>query len=143
MFKPVYPVVADRVVFMAASGSSFVQGDLVVREVGTGRVQPAVATLANATIIEGIAKKTGTVTAGDPIEVIFIQSGMLLEADTTNATAANQLGKAHLLTDAATVNNTSTHSTDIDAVFIALQMSGTTSANKLIGYIAKLGQVTA
>ena|SRR3990167_5761511 len=140
-FKPVYPVAADRVVFLPANASAFTYGDLVVRDTTAGRVQPAVATRADATEVEGIAKKTVTPAAGDYIEVILVHDGMLLEADCTANSATNQLCKAHLLTDAANVNNTSTHSTDKDAVFIAFTMSGSTGDKKLIGRVAKIGQV--
>jgi hypothetical protein len=86
-----------------------------------------------------------TTAASNPvIEGIPLFDGMMVEADCTNNTAANQLNKAHLLTDGGTVNNTSTHSADVNAVFVALRQVGEAADRKLIGRIAlRLGQVAA
>lgn len=69
-----------------------------------------------------------------------ITGAVFVVADCTNATAANQLHKNHLLTDAATINNTSTTSTAKEGCFHALALSGST---KLYGYFIRSGQVTA
>jgi hypothetical protein len=77
------------------------------------------------------------------IDVTPLHDQLLVDADCTNVTAENQLMKAHLLTDAGNVNNTSTHSTDKDATFIALAIIGEVGGYKLLGRIAKLGQLQA
>ena len=129
---------------LAATGSTYTTGEVVYRNTTLGTVAPITATVGDATNIEGIATKTITTTATtNYIRIVPIHSGLFVVADCTNNTADNQLNKAHLYTDASTVNNTSTHSTDINATFVALRVVGASTDKKLYGYIAKLGQVTA
>jgi len=130
--------------YLADASTTFTAGSLVYRDTSTGEIKEATTTVGDATTIEGITKKTETTGATSPyIDIFPLVPGMRVVADCTNNTAENQLNKAHRLTDARTVNNTSTHSTDINAVFIALRTVGAASDKKLYGYIAKLGQVTA
>lgn len=130
--------------YLADASTSFTAGSLVYRDTSTGEVKEQTATVGDATNVEGITVKTETTGASEPyIRVLPIHSGMYVVVDCTNVTAANQLNKAHLWTDARTVNNTSTHSTDINATFVALRQVGATTDKKLFGYIVKLGQVTA
>lgn len=144
-FKPVNKLPGVGEIEMLADASvTFTVGSLVYRDTSTGELKEATSTTGDATNIEGITTKTETTASSSPyIKVTPISSAMYVIADCTNATAENQLNKAHLLTDARTVNNTSSHSTDINAIFIALKIVGATTDNKLFGYIAKLGQVTA
>lgn len=130
---------------MAADASiTYTTGSIVYRDTSTGEVKEQTATAGDATTVEGITTKTETTGSSAPyIRVAPIHSGMYVVADCTASTAADQLNKAHLYTDARTVNNTDTHSTDINATFIALKIVGATTDKKLFGYIAKLGQVTA
>lgn len=134
---PSFPYVAD-------ASTSFTTGSLCYRDTTTGEIKEATTTVGDATNVEGVAKRTFTSEASNPeIDLEVIIPGQFWVADCTNVTASDQLNKAHLLTDARTVNNTSSHSTDINAVFIALRMVGASTDKKLVGYIAKLGQVTA
>lgn len=129
---------------LADASTAFTIGSLVYRDTSTGELKEQTATVGDATTIEGITTKTETTGATSPyIKVQPIHQGMYVIADCTNNTAENQLNKAHLLTDARTVNNTSTHSTDINAIFVALRQVGAAADKKLYGYIVKLGQVTA
>lgn len=130
--------------YLADASVLFTVGSLVYRDTSTGELKEATSTVGDATNIEGITTKTETTAASSPyIRVIPIVSGSRFIADCTNATAEDQLNKAHLLTDARTVNNTNTHSTDVNAIFIATRIVGASTDKKLYGYIAKLGQVTA
>lgn len=130
--------------YVADASTLFTTGGLVYRDTSTGELKEATATTGDATNIEGITTKTETTGASAPlIRILPIHSGLYVVADCTADTADNQLNKAHLLTDARTVNNTGTHSTDINAVFIAIRAVGAAGNKKLYGYIAKLGQVTA
>ena len=134
----------EKVRLTADASVTFHAGYLGYRDVSSGEIKEATTTTGDATNIECIIAKTETTAASSPtVEAYFLTPGMLVVADCTNTTAADQLNKAHLLTDGGTVNNTNTHSTDINAVFVALGIVGATSEKKLWGYIAKLGQVTA
>lgn len=126
---------------IAKDSTAYTSGNLVVRDTTNKYLIEATATLADATVMEGIVQKTQTTGTSVEIEITPILQGLYVIADCTNNTAANQLMIAHLLTDAGTVNNTSTHSTDKDAVFIALKVVGVAADKKLFGYIVKLGQL--
>lgn len=132
----------EAIELLAQDSTSFTAGNLVYRDTTTGTVKEQTATVGDATNVEGINVKTVTTGTGTYIRVLPVHLGMYVVVDCTNATATNQLNKAHLWTDAGTVNNTGTHSTDFNATFVALRQVGATSDNKLFGYIVKLGQVT-
>jgi hypothetical protein len=131
--------------YVADASTSFTKGYLAYRDTSTGEIKEATTTTGDVTNIEGIVAETVTTEASSPrVDLYQILPGQLYVADCTNNTAADQLNKAHLLTDGGTVNNTSTHSTDVNAVFIALAISGVAADKKLIGRFAlPLGQVAA
>lgn len=132
--------------YLAAAGSSYSKGAIIYRNTTLGKVHEIAATVGDATNVEAIVTEaTGTTatTGTTYIKAQPIHSGMFVIADCTNNTAEDQLNKAHLVTNALTVNNTSTHSTDINAIFVATRVVGAATDKKLYGYIVKLGQVTA
>lgn len=130
--------------YTADASTTFTKGNLCYRDTTTGEIKENTATTGDATNVEGIVATTVTTAASNPVVDLYpVHDGMRVIADCTNVTAANQLNKAHLLTNAGTVNNTSTHSTDINAVFVATRIVGAVGGTKLYGYIARLGQVTA
>jgi len=132
--------------YLAAAGSAYTKGSIIYRNTTLGQVHPITATVGDATTVEAIVSEaTGTTaTSGTTyIKANPIHSGMFVIADCTANTAESQLNKAHLVTDASTVNNTSTHSTDINAIFVATRVVGASTNKQLYGYIVKLGQVTA
>lgn len=133
----------EAIELLAADSQAFLAGALVYRDTSAGTVKPITATVGDATNLEGIILKALTTGTSEYIRVYPIHLGMYVVVDCTNNTAANQLNKAHLWTDSVTLNNTSTHSTDVNATFIALRQVGAASDKKLYGYIVKLGQVTA
>lgn len=133
----------EAIELLAVDSTAFTAGSLVYRDTSAGTVKEVTSTVGNATDLEGINMKTVTTGTSTYIRVYPVHLGMYVIVDCTNNTAANQLNKAHLWTDALTLNNTSTHSSDINATFIALRTVGAASDKKLFGYIAKLGQVTA
>ena len=133
----------EAVNYLATDSTTYTLGSLIYRDTSTGTVKEQTATVGDATNVEAITTKTQTTGTGTYIRALPVHLGLYVIADCTNNTAANQLNKAHLWTDARTVNNTSTHSTDINATFIALGMVGAAANKKLYGYITKLGQVTA
>jgi hypothetical protein len=124
------------------NGTTYTMGDLVYRDTGTGAVIPCVATAGETSNVEGIVAKTSTpASASAVIRIVPVVSGQYVIADCTNNTHDNQLNINHLLTDCATVNNTSSHSSDVNAIFVALRRVGAETNKKLFGYIAKVGQV--
>lgn len=131
--------------YVADASTAYTTGYLAYRDTTTGEVKEMTTTAGDVTNIEGIVAESVTTAASNPeVDLIPVFDGMLVIADCTNDTAANQLNKAHLLTDGGTVNNTDTHSTDVNAVFIALRQVGAASEKKLLGRIAvKLGQAAA
>jgi len=134
----------EAVEMLADASTLFTAGSLVYRDTSTGELKEATATTGDGTNIEGLTTKTETTGASEPyIRVLPVHLGMYVVVDCTNNTAANQLNKAHLWTDARTLNNTSTHSSDVNATFVALRMVGATTDKKLFGYIVKVGQALA
>lgn len=143
-FKPVLGNTSiPTLSLLAKDSTAYTSGYLVVRDTTNSYLIEATASLADCTVLEGIVQKTQTTGTSQEIEITPILSGLYVEADCTNVTAVNQLMKAHLLTDAGTVNNTSSHSIDKDAVFIALKIIGAVGGTKLFGYLVKTGQVVS
>jgi len=135
---------APKLEYTADASTAFTKGYLAYRDTSTGEIKEATTTTGDATNVEGIVAETVTTGASNPvIDLNMIIDGQLYVADCTNNTAANQLNKAHLLTNGGEVNNTSSHSTDINAIFIAIAIIGAASDKKLLGRIVKTGQVTA
>lgn len=129
--------------YLATDSTSYTAGQLLYRDTSTGTLKAATSSAGSVLNIEAIATKTQTTGTGTYIKAQPIVSGTRVTADCTNATAANQLNKAHVLTDGLTVNNTSTSSTDVKGIFIATRIVGASTDKKLYGYIVKLGQVDA
>ena len=67
------------------------------------------------------------------IRAILIEPGQIWEADCTNATLATQLFIRQALTDAATVNNSTTDTAGATGVFEPYQLIGATGDKKLRG----------
>lgn len=133
-----------RLPLTADASTTFTDGFLCYRDTSSGEIKEATTTTGDATNVEGIVAKTVTTPASAPVvEVYLVDTNTLVVANCTNDTAADQLNKAHLLTDGGTVNNTNTHSTDVNAIFIALGIVGAAGDKKLWGRIVKTGQVTA
>jgi len=146
MFKVLStPVAVPKFPYVADASTAYSNGFLGYRDTTTGEIKEMTASVGDVTSLECIIAETVTTPAANPeVNGFAIYDGMMVEVDCTNATAVNQLNKAHLLTDGGTVNNTGTHSTDVNAVFVALRISGAVGGTKLIGRIAlRLGQVAA
>lgn len=129
--------------YTADASTSFTAGNLAVRNTSTGEIQEGASTVLT---IEGVIRETKTSEATNPrIELQPILHGpqQLWIVDCTNNTAANQLNKAHAMTDATAVANTSTHEGSTAGVFVAISTVGAAADKKLIGYFLKIGQVTA
>ncbi len=124
--------------------TALLKNSIVYRDTSNGVLKAASATVSDATNVMGVVPEA--VESGATVTDVIPFAGCELqewEVDCTNNTAANQLLKAHLMTDSVTVNNTSTHSTDINAIFIATKIVGAAGDKKLRGWFAKTGQVTA
>jgi hypothetical protein len=124
------------------SSTAVTKGSLLYADTTNKVAKVATSSAGSTTNILGVANQTVTSSA-TAVECTFLRDGTLVEADCTNNTATNQLLIQHVLTDGATVNNTSTHSTDVKAVFFAVAVKGAAADKKLLGYIIRVGSVTA
>ena len=132
--------------YTADASVAYTKGNVAYRDTSTGEVKEASSSAGTTLNIECVIAETKTTESSNPlIKAIPIVSGasQLWVADCTNDTAANQLNKAHALTDAGTVNNTATTVATTSGVFVALKQIGAASDRKLLGYFVKVGQVTA
>ncbi len=133
------PGVGD-IEYLVKSSQQFTNGSLLVRDLSNGYVTVATAATGTDTrTIEAISvTATGTSVAGTAyLRAIPLSAITYVIADCTNNTADNQLNKSHILTDAATVANTSTNIATTAAVFTALKKIGADSDKKLFGYLIK------
>ena len=121
---------------------AYVPDQLLVEDTTNGYAVPAGVVTASTLNVLGVGTKSFTAGAsnGTVNYIPLITGAVFVVADATNATAANQLHKNHLMTDSQNVNNTSTTNTTLNAVFHALALSG---SQKLYGYFIRSGQVTA
>lgn len=127
--------------YLAKPSQQFTHGGLIIRDVVNSYVKPAPVT-GEETIEAIYTGATGTTGTGTVyIKAIPFQAVTFIEADCTNNTADNQLNKAHILTDSATVANTSTTITTTAAAFVALRAIGADSDKKLFGYLIKTSQI--
>jgi hypothetical protein len=115
------------------TGSSIVAGDLLAYDRSNKIVIPFTAALL-ALDVAGVAVNTPAA-ADTVVNVIPVADAQLVEADCTASTATAQLCIRHLMTDAATVNNTTTDATTSSAVFMAIEMVGAAANKKLRGYV--------
>lgn len=125
---------------LPATSTAYTAGKLLVKSAGT-LVEGAGTTLT----VVALGQETKTTEASSPtLKVLYLQGGpaQMFIVDCTNSTAANQLYKAQAMTDAATVNNTSTEITTTSGVFFPIAISGAAADKKMIGYFIRLGQVT-
>jgi len=136
-----------KVEYTADASTSYTLGSVAYRDTSTGEIkEDAGGSEATVLTIECVIAKTETSAASNPrIESFPIISGpgQLWIADCTNNTAADQLNKAHALTSALAVANTSTTDATTAGVFVAIATVGAASDKKLLGYFVKVGQVTA
>ncbi len=133
----------EAIELLAADSQAFLATALVYRDTSAGTVKPITATVGDGTNLEGLCMKAQTTTTSNYIRVLPVHLGMYVIVDCTNNTAADQLNKAHLWTDSVTLNNTNTHSSDVNATFVALRLVGAATDKKLYGYIVKVGQALA
>ena len=121
----------------------FTQGNVGYRDTATGEIKEGTSTTLT---VECVIAKTETTGASNPVVIgfpIISGPGQLWVADCNANTASNQLNKAHALTSAGVVNNTSTTNATTAGIFVALKVVGATTEKKLLGYFVKVGQVTA
>ncbi len=134
----------EAIEYTCTASTAYSAGGLLYRDTSAGEVKEATSSVGITTNIEAIGLKTFTTASTSPLlRALPIHSGMYVVADCTANTAANQLNKAHAMTDAFTINNTSSTVATTLGVFIALKLVGAASDKKLYGYFVKVGQVTA
>lgn len=132
--------------YTADASISFTLGNVGYRDTSTGEIKEETGGAATTLTVECVINKTETSGASNPtIRAIPIISGagQLWIADCNANTAANQLNKAYNMTDAGTVDNSSTTDSSTAGIFIGLKLVGAAADKKLLGYFVKVGQVTA
>lgn len=125
---------------LGVDNTAFTANSLVYRDTTNGVIKEATSTAGNTLNIFGITNKSQTTTTSTEIRITPLVDGLFVVADCTANTAANQLMKTHTLTDARTINNTSTTSGTTWGVFVALKQVGAAGDKKLMGYFVKVGQ---
>lgn len=130
--------------YVAVASTAMTAGLALYRDTSSGELKLVTNSVGLTTNIEAICAQTITTAASNPtIEAYPIVPGVLYEAKCANNTAANQLNKAHAITAAGLVSNTSTTNATTAGLFVAIAISGAAADKKLIGYLVKVGQVTA
>lgn len=128
---------------VSLANQAYVAGQLLMEDKTGGDVIPATSSVSTLNVL-GIGTKTyteGSTNATlqyEPISTVAV----LCVVDCTNATAANQLHKDHLMTDSQRVNNTSTTSTSLNGVFHMTAIVGAIGGTKAVGWFTRSGQVT-
>lgn len=129
---------------LATDSTSYTMDSLLYHDTSTGTMKEATSSVGTTLNIYGLGTKTFTSGTGSYMSVIPVVAGaVFVVADCTANTAANQLNKDHAMTDARTVNNTSSTVATTLGVFHALALVGSASNKKLYGYFNRVGQVTA
>ncbi len=130
---------------LVAISTTIVDGDLLYEDTSAGTMKPATSSVGTVLNIRGIATQSVTTDGAttSTVRYIPVDRAVYVVANCTNNTAANQLHKTHVMTDAANVNNTSSTVATTLGVFHALGTVGAASAKKLYGFYIAIGQVTA
>jgi len=116
--------------FPVAVSSGIVAGDLCVLDVTNNVVIPATAALLNEDLA-GVSIETAGAAAG-VVKLIPLRD-QLWEWDCTNATAADQLCQRSILTNAATVANTTTEQAVDEVTVVPIVNVGTSKQRGFIG----------
>ena len=117
------------------ANTTIVKDTLLALDVINKGVIPATSASTTA-LVRFVAQEALTSTSSaTKIRAILIESGQIWEADCTNATLASQLFIRQVLTDAATVNNSTTDTAGPTGVFEPVQIIGATGDKKLRGLI--------
>lgn len=127
------------------ASTTIVAGDLLCDDYTNHAMIPATSSVGTTLTLQGIATNAVTTGGGGSgtVKYIPVSRAVYVVVDCTNNTASNQLCINHAMTDAATVNNTSSNIASTLGVFHALGTVGAASAKKLYGYYNVVGQVTA
>lgn len=135
--KGLYPVDVGAI-SLPISSTAFTKDTLLMADRSNNILIAATSSAATTNSL-WLARETVT-TAATEIKVEPVLFDQIYVCDCTNATASTQILERMVLTDAATINNTSTDSAVNEGIFEALAISGAASDKKLIGRFLILGQ---
>jgi len=128
------------------TSQAFTTNQLVDRDTTNSVVKPSTSSSTIETLFAVMTDKTVTTAASNPanLDGILItgDSSQMWIVDCTNSTAANQLYKPQVLTDAGTINNSSSATLSNTGVFIPVQIAGASTDKKLIGYFVVTNQAS-
>lgn len=143
--SPSFPHLAGGAV--PKTSQAFTKDTLVDRDTTNSYVKPSTSASTTVVLFGVMVDKTVTTASSSPanLDVIPLVSGpsQLWVVDTTNATAANQLYKNQVLTDAATINNSSSTTIINTGVFVPIAIVGASTDNKLLGYFVVQHEINA
>lgn len=127
-----------------ATSTTYTINQLVYRDTTNSVVKMVTSSVGTTENLEGIFTDATVTTAGSGSPTGNVQPiypSQLYLCDCTNNTAANQLLKNQLMTDAGTIANSSSNTATTLAIFVPVAIYGAATDKKLIGYFAKVGQV--
>lgn len=115
------------------ASQAYTIGDAVMADYTSDAVDVVPATSsAKTTNIYGVAMETVT-SAATSLLVAIITDKQRWTADVTNTSVVNHEFERMVLTDKATVNNTGTDDTSVNAVFQQMGVIGALSAKRIVG----------
>lgn len=127
------PVESTEYRNVRVASQAYTIGDAVMADLASDAVDVVPATSsAKTTIIYGVAMETVT-SAATSLLVALITNAQRWSADTTNNSNTNHNMERMILTDKATVNNTGTDDTSVNAVFQQYGIIGAVSAKRIVG----------
>lgn len=128
------------------TSQAFTKDTLVDRDTTNSYVKPCTSSSTIETVFAVYVGATVTTAASSPANIDIIplmgDPSQLWIADCTANTAANQLYKPQVLTDAGTINNSSSATLSNTGVFIPVGIVGANTDKKLIGYFAVTAQAS-
>lgn len=126
---------------VSKASQAYIAEQLLMEDKTAGNVIPGTSSVSTLNCLGvGVKSYTEGSSAATIKYIPLVTNSVFVIADCTNATAANQLHKDHLMTDSQNVNNTSTTSTAKEGVFHATALSG---SQKLYGHFIRIGQVVS
>lgn len=140
-FNPIKGFSEDVQVLVGANNTVTAGGVLQI-DTTNKCVKPATSSSQVSQIVFVSSQSLVSNAAAQYINAIPILDDQLFEADCTNVTATTQLYIRQALTDANTVNNTTSDTAANTGVFYPIAISGGVGSKKLIGYLISTRQVT-
>ena len=139
-FVPVKGETMDVQVSIVAS-NTVAAGGLLALDLTNKGMKPATSSTTNQTLMFVASQSLTSVGVATNINAIRIMPDQLYIADCTNAVSAAQLYIRQVLTDANTVNNTTSDTAGSTGIFLPIAIYGPAANKQLLGYLLSAGQI--